>query len=958
MRALPSNRLTTQISTGFLLAFTVLTLPLSPRAQTRIHRSLTVDDGLVQSQVNAVHEDAEGFLWLGTFSGISRWDGRTFLNYDKQRGLPGQDVRLFKEASGGRLLIGTHDGGLLVFDRGGKRFDTIDTEAGLSSNSIRSVYYSSDGRVHVATSAGVNVFSSDTFGSVTDTLLVGKSVSAIARRDDGGMYASTFRDGVFTIASDGTRPFEKQDALPTKVIRFVYTTRDGTVFISAHKNGLWTWRDGELAQFRGNPQLTGVDVKSMFEADNGALYLSTLGRGVAVWQNQAITWLGPDHGLSSDTNWGVTEGASGVVYIGTWGGVDFYYPHRTETIGTAQGLPHPVVTAIAEDADGTTYVGTPGGLAVWRDGAVERVYTTANGLSNNRIWSIMCRRNGAVYVGTAAGVNVIRDGQADVLYGEGDIMQGRVYDMHETADGDVYFATYEGVVVEREQSIRPLFVDEDLRRSTTLCIFDGGDGTLQFGTHAGVIVLKDDEVSYLGGAIADERVFSIAQARDGTMLYGTSGSGLFAGPDSVLMDIDTGLSDNTVYGIAVTDSAWYVNGHRGLNIIYPGAQRRVRSLRHVDGLASDECVQGGLMLDSRKRIWVGTIKGVTVYDPAYDPKNTRAPSVHISRVRLYDAELNAARFADDTPFNWDQNYFKFDFVGTNPYAAEKVTYRYRLSGIDRDWVASTEPLVQYTALPPGRYQFEVAAANGWGVWSEPAALAFRISPPLWKTWWFITAIVVAVVGTIGMIVYSRVRHLIAIERLRTRIASDLHDDIGAGLTEISVLSEVAQREGPSRSDHLTAIASTSRDLVASMSDIVWLVNPRRDSLHELATRLHDNFQDTMDAADIVFSVENIDALRDVRVGMEKRQHVYMLLKEAVHNAVKHSGATKINVTIQATTRELSLEVQDDGRGFDGAATHSGSGLTNMKERAAATNGRFEIHSTVGGGTRVTYSCRI
>jgi signal transduction histidine kinase len=289
-------------------------------------------------------------------------------------------------------------------------------------------------------------------------------------------------------------------------------------------------------------------------------------------------------------------------------------------------------------------------------------------------------------------------------------------------------------------------------------------------------------------------------------------------------------------------------------------------------------------------------------------------------------------------------------------------YRYRLSGIDRSWVESRDNSVQYTALSHDDYEFEVSARNEWGVWSEPAMLRFSIAPPFWKTWWFIALVVLVVGGAGAAVVTSRVRALLAVHKLRTKIAADLHDDIGAGLTEISIASELVSRNLPDATrtnvgPELERIGTRARELVTGMSDIVWLVDPSRDSLRDLVARLGDSFRETLRDRGVDFTVTNADSLDGVRLPMERRQHVFLILKEAVHNAVKHSAAQHITLDVTAQGNDVRCRVRDDGVGFDRANATPGNGLGNMSERARRAGCELDVRSATGEGTTVTLTVR-
>jgi signal transduction histidine kinase len=202
--------------------------------------------------------------------------------------------------------------------------------------------------------------------------------------------------------------------------------------------------------------------------------------------------------------------------------------------------------------------------------------------------------------------------------------------------------------------------------------------------------------------------------------------------------------------------------------------------------------------------------------------------------------------------------------------------------------------------------------------------------------------------------------LLAVERLRIKIAADLHDDIGAGLSEINILSAVVAARTPPElkaacDNELNKIGQTARTLIDSMSDIVWLVNPKKDAISDLVSRLSDSFADVFEAKCIRFHCKNSDALQQVRLTMEYRQHLFMIFKEAIHNAVKYSEADRLDLSIQFKGRKLNIRLQDNGKGFDPHAASSGNGLHNMRERAAKIKGALTVDSKKGEGTCVEFS---
>jgi signal transduction histidine kinase len=296
-----------------------------------------------------------------------------------------------------------------------------------------------------------------------------------------------------------------------------------------------------------------------------------------------------------------------------------------------------------------------------------------------------------------------------------------------------------------------------------------------------------------------------------------------------------------------------------------------------------------------------------------------------------------------------------------------LRYQLKLEGSGQDW---SEPAdlrtANYPALTPGVYRFLVRAVSADGaVSATPATVTFTILQPVWQRWWFI-AIVALAFGLLAYALYRyRVRRLIELERVRTRIATDLHDDVGSGLSRIAILSEVATGRlgatGPEISEPISTIAGASRELVDSMSDIVWAVNPKRDHLHDLTERMRRFASDTFTARDIEFQFSTPGASQDVKLGADLRRQVYLIFKESVNNIAKHSQCTEAEIDVGISGGQMILKLSDNGKGFDIESQsngYGGNGLVSMRRRAESLGGKLEIVSQQGAGSTITLKVRV
>jgi signal transduction histidine kinase len=372
--------------------------------------------------------------------------------------------------------------------------------------------------------------------------------------------------------------------------------------------------------------------------------------------------------------------------------------------------------------------------------------------------------------------------------------------------------------------------------------------------------------------------------------------------------------------------------------------------------------------DRHGTLWFGTRGGLSRLASEADPSQA-SPPVFISAVRISAVPFPISELGETEVSGLSlaagQNQIEIDFFGLGFATGESLRYQYMLEGVDREWSAPTDQRTVTASLSPGSYRFRVRAINADGVTSgTPATVSFTILTPVWRRWWFLTLCALFVAAVAYVIYRYRMARAIELERIRTRIATDLHDDMGASLSQIAILSEVAkervERDNSPVREPLTMIADTSREMVGSMSDIVWAINPERDHLSDLTQRMRRFAGDILNARDMDFRFHAPAQDRDINLGADIRREVYLIFKECVNNLVKHSGCTEAELEFEVENGWLKIKVSDNGCGFDpelvGNDQHGGMGghgLNSLRRRAASLGGRFQIESERGRGTTVT-----
>jgi signal transduction histidine kinase len=391
---------------------------------------------------------------------------------------------------------------------------------------------------------------------------------------------------------------------------------------------------------------------------------------------------------------------------------------------------------------------------------------------------------------------------------------------------------------------------------------------------------------------------------------------------------------------------------KGITRLDP-ATGQVRQFTTAHGLANDFLTAA--YRDRGGTLWFGTLRGLSRLDPR--PERTRPPPVvAVAGIRIAGVAVNLPELGvsshGELTIGPAENQVQIEYFGVG----ESLRFRYRLHGVDQGWTGPTdERVITYATLAPGTYRFEVAAVTPDGLASDqPATVTFTIQAPFWRRGWFIAA-GFAVLATVVHAGYRlRLRRAVALERIRTRIATDLHDDIGSSLSQIAILSDLARRQPgtPETARTLTSIAATARESVDAMSDIVWALNPRRDSVVELAQRMRSVAAEALSARNIELVFTAPAAAVERGFDAELRRELLLVLKEALNNVLRHSRADRVVVALAIAGGRLTLSVADNGCGFEPAGATRGLGLASLRHRAERLQGRLTVESAAGRGTTV------
>jgi signal transduction histidine kinase/streptogramin lyase len=569
------------------------------------------------------------------------------------------------------------------------------------------------------------------------------------------------------------------------------------------------------------------------------------------------------------------------------------------------------------------------------------VYTTRDGLTGDRVYHVFEDSRGDIWLGTnPSGQDVVtrwqrrtgsfhRYSTADGLRTATDVHFGAASAFAEDAAGNVWIGFSGGGLARFAAGVFTFFTAADgVAAGELRHLFFDSRGRLWIGSHTRGVSRADTPATArpqfrtytVGDGLASDSVRSIAEDRWGRIYLGTA-----RGVDR--LDADTG---------------------------------RIRHFTTDDGLSNNEIYSA--LRDRHGALWFGTLNGVSRFVPQLEGP-AQPPGILIDGLRIAGAvfplpELGVS--AITTPaLAARENSLQIDVLSLGARIGGNRRYQFRLEGADGEWSAPTSTrTIFYSNLAPGRYGFTVRAIDADDqVSAIPAAVSFHILPPIWQRWWFLTAAFLSLGVGAHTLHRHRVRRLLELERVRTRIATDLHDDIGSSLSQIAILSEVVrQRVGgheESVREPLSQITCASSELMDSMSDIVWAIDPRKDHLSDLTHRMRRFSSDVFTARHIAFEFHAPDAARDIELGADVRRQVFLIFKESVNNIVRHSNCTRATVAFSASREHITLRITDNGTGFDTTRQWDGHGLSSMRKRTQELGGTLQVVSKSVDGTLVT-----
>jgi ligand-binding sensor domain-containing protein/two-component sensor histidine kinase len=932
------------------------------QAQHVIFKTYTAQDGLVANPVRHIFQDSKGFLWIATWEGLSKYDGNKFTNFTTANGLSHNLVNDVYETKEGKILVAENNGSLDVIEH-----DVVVKKGLISNTTINRFFTLKNGKVLACTDGkSLFEFEQDSLKKLTPTLMT-NSFSFFAEWNDSFLVG----------ANDGyTSVLDKQYNI---VASSVNTTGSVYCLYTDSKKRLWagTTQGLKLLTLTPKPKsainfnnvpfnipaLTKGVVSSFLEDVYGAFWIGTSNGIIHIapdgkWQEytskdallpgqincifqdkEKNIWVGGNFGLSKLVTQNsinvFTSGGSGLLSSAS------QLAYLSKELLLLKTSPLPQIfnkntnqfTTLPTDASNvySGFIRADSNLVFFdfvKNNLIHysKYSKRSYPIDKLNITTTIPDKEGSIIVGHLGGIVFLRNDKqinftevphriTSLVYDKkGDIWAGTwanglYHIQYHIKDDSVYSKTEDMSYLIRSKEIRSLFEDRDgniwvgSRYNGVYCI--SKNKTKDYAVHN-----WNDKNGLMSGFI-----ITMAQDRDGSMWIGT------------ILGLDK---------LAKSDTGFRVHNFSRLTNLYTPVF--------------------SILPDSNKQLWVATSSNLLhILDGELE--NKPPLQVYITSVWLGSGKnkFNALTMGKEISLPHNQNQAEFEFSAAGFINEKQILYSYRLLGSeDTTWSQpENRHSFFYASLKPGRYHFEVRTLGWNGKYGDAAVFSFVIRPPFWQTWWFIT-IAILCTGVLLYLFYRyRINQLVKLQKVRNSIATDLHDDIGSSLTNISLLAELGNKniEDPQQAKlFISRISEEASSSGQALDDIVWSINTQNDSLEQVVARMRRYAAEVFDGANIDYILQMDEQFASHKLSIEQRRDLFLIFKESVNNIYKHAKATQVHITLGIYKNRLQLCITDNGKGFNTTAVTHRNGIKNIEQRIRNCKGKLNIRSAAGKGT--------
>jgi len=892
--------------------------------------NFSTNNGLLHNQINAIYKDHKGNIWLGTQGGVTVYDGTTFNNYLFKEELNQNFVLSISEDKTGKLWFATDGGGIAFLED--TSFSYITLPKGEKSNYIRDIFIDNNNNKWLSTRNGVSII--DHQLNIIDTI---KNINAtqVFIDNKNTVWCSTFGDGVLQLVKDGCIKHTVESGLISNHIR-AFTKRSDGSFWFVSKNGITKYINGGFRNFTNKDGLIDNNIKAVTEDIQGNLFFGSDGGGIIKFTNDNFISYTQADGLSSNVVMSIVEDQENNIWLSTYGeGISMINKDETKHYSTQDGLGNNTVWCSLLGKDGKLWFGTSTGLSVFNGNTFE-TFNTKQGLNAKKIYALNEDDKGNIWIGTKEGLSV--------LFTEND----SIYNYSE--------------IVGLSRNIRYIYNEEDIA-----IWFCSSDGLFRYD-----IKKHTAEKFDKSNGLPDNSVMTIAKDKENRLWVGTkNGLTIYLNGEFNTVQLPDNYASNNINFLQLdaSNKLWIGTnfGLYQLNLLDKDTFNKTDFIRYsnLDGLKSLECNQNASYIDSEKNLWFGTSYGLMKYSLTSENQTISLPNVQIKNIRLFFENKDLSKYSegiDDSTklprklkLKYNKNHLTFDFVGIYHTSPDKVKYRFKLDGFDEKWQPITQStFVTYSNIPFGDFTFKLSASTDLKHWTKPVLFSFSIKPPFWFTWWFYLICIFSATSIIWLI--AKRRKKLVDDKRETQLILDK--------SKMLKLEQQALNSSMNRHFIFNALNSIQyyinrQDKIAAnkyLSSFAKLVRKNLDS--SLVNEIY--LDDEIERIDLYLKLEEMrfqnkfDYKINVDISIEPQtiKIPSMLLQPFIENSIWHGilpRDKKGEIIINATKKDnkLIIDIVDDGIGIE-KSLEDKKGKTQHHDSKGMelTKGRIELVSKI------------
>ncbi|WP_394749014.1 ligand-binding sensor domain-containing protein [Spongiimicrobium salis] len=984
---MPKNRLGGLWHTLFFL---FLGIPILSAQKIPAFNLINTQSGLSSNIVYDVLKDQQGYIWIATDNGLNRFDGYTFEVFyhhaEDSTSISSNIIRSLEQDQEGNLWIGTFNG-INLYRPETKTFTRYSGHSKLPTDRLDMQFmrWGGDGKLWFLYKGTIGKFNvqSRRYEFTGPSLYlydmeIGPENTAWIMTKDGKLLEHQPQTQQWSTVSKSPRP------------------GDYAVAYGPYSKKLWV--DASFPVPQGNTQMKALPQlpdntlpKTVLETENGELWLGNE-QGLYIYepeQNRLTPVnFGQEASTLSQSIKSIYQEDTGAVWVGTLSGVFHFDPYQKEfnnlkispnagdvimgmgtyndqvllnrlgeglygysktsgtfhkldwEIGASEGVHFIWDIEEVPDSQYPVWIASDAGLVLY-DPLTKRskqISFPSTGPNTIKVsFSILSAGDDHIWVATARDIHLLDKKEGQILKSvsfAAEVVNAIIQDI--ALIGDYLFVATEGQgifvyhTLTEKMGLLSEYTPEAIKiQNTPIWELFVQENTLWLGSSNGLFHLDTSQWEFqkitLSPKVSNQIIFSIA-ADDQDRLWIGTGAGL---------------------------------------AMYDHKTKEINQYTANDGIENIEFNRKSV-LQVGHDLWFGGVQGITVFDPSRIQQNPKVPPVYLTSVRVimpdsvFSPPINKKQ---QIKLPWYQNILEFSYVTLNYTNPAQNQYKYQLKNYDPDWREDTgNRQARYVQVPPGSYDFYLQAANNDGLWNpEMVHLSIEITPPFWETYWFRGLVFLLIVLFLWLAYRYRVKKLLEVERIKLRIAGDLHDEIGSGLSSIALTGDMVQRQlnkGNAKPELVSRITKNARTLASLLDAIVWLIDPHKQSLEDLVSKSKAVAQELLPGVTLHFK-EDLGAQYPKRdFSPEQKRNLFLFIKESIHNAAKHAQATEVSIDFIGDHKQFVYQIKDNGKGFDPAVKKQGHGVSSMKKRAEDLKAVLRMDSGIDQGTLIRLSVKL